>query len=413
MGAFFKKDLLQLKDDRVAFALMILMPLVLIAILGFALANDFRGVPDDIRIAIVDDDPKEAALSQLEDRLTDEFPSETVTQLMAMAPDVSAPDLLIEEVLQDEALDESIELEFVSNVMAARDNKDYAAVIAIPNGYRLYMWENMFIGHSDNDMALSLYTNSEESVRASIVEALVDHFFYEMQLQTVLNSKDALHLREDLMPNSAVVQRGVESITSFEYYTLGMSVMFVLFTAGITAGYALQEKKTHVFARILLANTPRGKYLFSRWVTTSSIVFLQLLLLFVVTSLVFNVEWRNLTATFLMTLALCIAVGGVGTLLTAVNFSMNSETASNVFQIFLISLMAFVGGSMVPVKEISPLLGQIGDLTPNGRALTGYLQIMQGHGVSEIVDTLVVLCCFGVGCFMLAVILFPRKGALS
>ena len=278
MGAFFKKDLLQLKDDRVAFALMILMPLVLIAILGFALANDFRGVPDDIRIAIVDDDPKEAALSQLEDRLTDEFPSETVTQLMAMAPDVSAPDLLIEEVLQDEALDESIELEFVSNVMAARDNKDYAAVIAIPNGYRLYMWENMFLGHADNDVALSLYTNSEESVRASIVEALVDHFFYEMQLQTVLNSKDALHLREDLMPNSAVVQRGVESITSFEYYTLGMSVMFVLFTAGITAGYALQEKKTHVFARILLANTPRGKYLFSRWVTTSSIVFLQLLL---------------------------------------------------------------------------------------------------------------------------------------
>lgn len=413
MGPYFKKDLLQIKNDRVALAIMLLMPLVLIVILGFSLAHNFRAIPDDIRIAVVDQDSEEVALSDLEDRLTKELPRETAAGLLAVAPDISAPDLLIEEVLQDESLRESIEIEFVTDVEAARDNDAYTAVIVIPSGYRLHTWEHMFLGDSDDAVALSLYTNSEEMVRSSVVESLVDHFFYELQLQTVLSGTEAEHMRADLTPESNVVHRGVEPITSFEYYTFGMGVMFVLFTAGIIANYAITEKKTHVFARMLLANTSRGKYLISKWLTTVLIVFIQLLLLFVVTSLLFDIDWRNLTAIFLVTLALSIAIGGIGSLLTSVNFSLNSQVASNVFQLFFTSIMGFVGGSMFPKGHISPLLGRIGDFTPNGRALTSYLHILQGHGVAEILDSLVILCCFGASCFVLAAILFPRKGALS
>ena len=168
MGPYFKKDLLQLSDDRVALALMLLMPLVLIAILGFSLQHSFHSVPDDIRIAVVDRDSQEAALTKLEERLSEEMPKEKVEELLAVAPDISAPDLLIEHVLQDDSLQDSIEIEFVSDVEAARDNDAYAAVIEIPRGYRLYMWEHMFLGTSDHSVALSLFTNSEEAVRSTI-----------------------------------------------------------------------------------------------------------------------------------------------------------------------------------------------------------------------------------------------------
>lgn len=413
MGPYFKKDLLQLSDDRVALALMLLMPLVLIAILGFSLQHSFQSVPDDIRIAVVDRDSQEAALTKLEERLSEEMPKEKVEELLAVAPDISAPDLLIEHVLQDDSLQDSIEIEFVSDVEAARDNDAYAAVIEIPSGYRLYMWEHMFLGTSDHSVSLSLFTNSEEAVRSTIVESLVDHFFYEMRLQTVLNRADAANLRQALTPESHIVPRGGEPVTSFQYYTAGMSVMFVLFTAGIVANYAFTEKKTHVFARMLLANTSRWKYLTSRGLTTVWIVFLQLLLLFVVTSLVFNIEWGNLAAVLLLSIALSVAVGGIGTLLTSVNFMLNSSTVSNVFQIFFTSIMAFVGGSMVPVRELSPLLGEIGHFTPNGKALSGYVQIFRGDSLAEITDSLAFLCCFGFACFLIAAILFPRKGALS
>ena len=63
---------------------------------------------------------------------------------------------------------------------------------------------------------------------------------------------------------------------------------------------------------MLLANTSRWKYLTSRGLTTVWIVFLQLLLLFVVTSLVFNIEWGNLAAVLLLSIALSVAVGGDG-----------------------------------------------------------------------------------------------------
>ena len=75
--------------------------------------------------------------------------------------------------------------------------------------------------------------------------------------------------------------------------------------------------------------------------------------------------------------------------------------------------MAFVGGSMVPVRELSPLLGEIGHFTPNGKALSGYVQIFRGDSLAEITDSLAFLCCFGFACFLIAAILFPRKGALS
>lgn len=80
MGPYFKKDLLQLSDDRVALALMLLMPLVLIAILGFSLQHSFHSVPDDIRIAVVDRDSQEAALTKLEERLSEEMPKEKVEE---------------------------------------------------------------------------------------------------------------------------------------------------------------------------------------------------------------------------------------------------------------------------------------------------------------------------------------------
>lgn len=413
MVPFLKKDILQLKNDRIALVLMLIMPLILIVILGFALSNAFRGVPDDIKIAIIDQDSLESDLDILQERLTNELPPDVVKQLVSLAPDVSVPDLFIKEVLQDESLQESIELEFVNDIEAARNEKEFAAVIVIPNEYRLSMWEQLFFGESNEHVDITLFKNSEESLRANIVESLVDHFFYEMQVQTILNRHDLQKMRKELTPESVVVQRGVESITSFEYYTIGMSVMFVLFTAGIMANYAVEEKKTHVFGRMLLANISRGKYLLSKWVTTTILAFMQMVLLFIVTSIFFAVQWHNLTGIFLITLALSIAVGGISVLLTTVNFSLNSDKASNVFQMVLISILAFVGGSMVPLKEMSPMLGMIGDLTPNGRAMTGYLHIMQGNDVSGVINTIIILGFIGIACFVIAAILFPRKGALS
>ena len=63
------------------------------------------------------------------------------------------------------------------------------------------------------------------------------------------------------MPDQNAQESARQPISSFQYYTIGMAVMFVLFVGSTIAGQANLEQKQMVFDRIRLSNRPPLMYL--------------------------------------------------------------------------------------------------------------------------------------------------------
>lgn len=85
-----------------------------------------------------------------------------------------------------------------------------------------------------------------------------------------------------------------EPINSLQYYSVGMSVMFIMFIASHLGSFAYREKQLQVYNRIILSNTSRWSYLGGIFLSVMVISIVQQAILYGVTSLIFNVVWKDL-----------------------------------------------------------------------------------------------------------------------
>src|SRR5699024_10603768 len=138
-----------------------------------------------------------------------------------------------------------------------------------------------------------------------------------------------------------------------------------------------------------------------------------LLIIFLVSRVLFNVTWENLGGFFLVTLALSFAVGGISVLLTAINYRLSSEIATNLFQTIIISIFAFLGGSFFPIGDLSEYIQFIGNFTPNGASFSAYLVMLRGNDIASIMNYIFYLLGFTFVLLIIAVISFPKRSRLS
>ncbi|NQD67181.1 ABC transporter permease, partial [Bacillus haikouensis] len=203
-----------------------------------------------------------------------------------------------------------------------------------------------------------------------------------------------------------------EPLTSITYYAVGMSVMFVLYIASNMGSFAYQEKEDHVFDRMILANVSIWKYFASILLTTIILAALQLGILFGICAIFYGVTWPDLGSFLLVTIALSLAVGSIGALLTSLNYRANSEEFSNFFSTVIVTIFAFVGGSFGEMFS-SDIMRNIGNLTPNGAGMTAYFKLFQGYPLSSIQTEILMLLLFSIIILILAVLLFPKEGGTA
>jgi ABC-2 type transport system permease protein len=297
-----------------------------------------------------------------------------------------------------------------------RKDKSYTAIIEIPQQFTYSVLQSIFLGKKQQP-TLSFYTNEQKEISAKIVEDIVTTFqerystFFALGKSGLLNSSfsmPAVHVQGKV---ETVTKR--EPINAITYYMVGMSVMFVLYIASNIGSYAFREKQLHVFNRILLANVSKWSYMIGIFLSSVLLAFLQLSLLYGITSIIYHIRWTHVTAFFAVTLALCFAVGGLSVLLTSLNYRLNSEHMSNFFASIVVTIFSLLGGSFFPSNQLSSWIHTLGNLTPNGSGMTAYLKILQGYGLAEVTGSILYLCLFSMTMVIAAVFTFPKKGALS
>ncbi|MEH7386142.1 ABC transporter permease [Bacillus sp. JJ1521] len=412
---FIKKDLLVLLRNPQELLVLVLMPLVLIAILGFALGGVMASGAESlsVKVAFIDHSDEQKDIDAFVQKVKAEgLPQEAETALIQGADQLRPTRILLDEVFGSKELKEIVELKQVEpeELNEIKNDDSYSAVIEIPENYTFDILSSALL--DDPSIAtIKLYKNEAKEIAPKVVEDILANFQRQMTSMTVIG-KAGIQLEEvgsaKLGEIETVTER--EPINSLQYYSVGMSVMFIMFIASHVGSFAYREKQLQVFNRIILSNTSRWSYLGGIFFSIVIIAMVQQSILYGVTSLVFDVVWKDLLGFFLVNLSLCFAIGGVGALLTALNYRINSEGVSSFFGNVIVAIFAFLGGSFTPIGETSSVIGMLGNFTPNGAGMASLLQLLQGVELSAISHHIYYLLGFGLVMLTAAVLSFPKRG---
>ncbi|MBM7588063.1 ABC-2 type transport system permease protein [Bacillus pakistanensis] len=412
-----KKQLLLFIRNPHELLILLGMPLVLISILGIALGGVMQSETPKIeaKVAFVEHGSSEQDFEILKKEVESRsIPEAAKVELLKGAEDIQPIKVLRDEIFGSDEMKSFFSLESISpdQLEEVKKNDDYTAIIEVPKHFSYTLLESIYL-KGDEVPSLTLTVNEGKSLSSNVVEDVLIEFQSQLTTMTRLGQA-GVDLGEveigDTVEGEVTSVSSREPIGSIVYYTVGMSVMFVLYVASSIGSFAYREKAWHVFDRLILANVSKAVY-FSSVVTSSIILsFLQLCLLYGVTALVYGVHWPDLFSFFIVTLCLSFAVGGIAALLTSLNYRAKSEGFSGIYSSILVTVLAFLGGSFFPIGDLSETMQRVGEAIPNGNGLMAYLKIFQGYPLADVASNLYWLLAFGAALMVMASFIFPRKG---
>lgn len=413
-----KKQGLVLLRNPQQLLLLVGLPIILIAILGTALAGMMDDSTPDIhvKLGILELEDEEVQMDRFLEELDSEgLPEGAVEEIQANQKQMTPIHMLKESVFGSGDLKEMVELHEVKPVdkEAVMNDDSYDALIEVPENFTYDALAFMFLDEPSQPL-LHLFQNEGSDIGFSVVEDIVQQFQEQLTLNTFTGKNgidpNVLKIDKDAFAGETIPFNQQEPVSAQGYYTIGMVVMNVLFIASTIGSMAFLEKKMHVFDRIILANVSRWIYFAGILISTSLFAFLQLMLIYGFSWLVYGVQWPHLLPFIVVSLAYAIAVGSIGVLLTALSFRINTEAILSLFSIIIVSLLAFIGGSFYPIGDSSAFLQRLGDLTPNGAGMSAYLAVLSGDGIPAISHHLYFLVLFAFVAIMIAAMSFPKRG---
>ncbi|MFC0560912.1 ABC transporter permease [Halalkalibacter alkalisediminis] len=415
-----KKDMLIMFRNRTELFLLLFMPLMLIAILGFALRGLLGGDTSGIhmQVAIVSYDDENQGIEQFVGTLDELGLTEEVAPELHLVAQEMSPYHVLTDVLEEERLKDMMEVVHlkVDEAQMALADGELVAVLTIPEHFTYQSLSKMLLQQGEGS-ELEITVKEAGSMHASIFEELIVNFVnqlnYETAISTALGGEDTLEEIGETQLGGIETVSSREPVSSFQYYTIGMAVMFVLYVGATISSRAFVEKKEHVFNRILLSGTSSFTYLSGKALSATVIAFIQLMILFGISSLIFQAFageslqfWLGI---ILISAVVSICVGGFAALLTALVIRYHSDSISNVFSGGIITLFAFAGGSFFPMTDMPDVIKEIGNWTPNGAALVAYLQWMQSLDLQVILDPVSRIGVMAIVLLLVSVLIFPKR----
>lgn len=421
IGSMITKDLKRMFRDRKGLLITLLMPTVLIAILGFSVGQMFSGDYDlePAEVAIVNEDNVAADKERLIQFLNSSFAVAGMDQKQkeAMIRGIGSfrPDLILtDEVLKSKEISSWVKAETLDREKAIRLLKEgkKSSVIVIPEGFAYHYWVSTLLPVTSSSK-IEVWRNTDQEIRGGIVESIVKSYtdvlsagllaknvFQEVAveenkgiaaygeigpLMTSLGEKGA---GMKVTYNDLPIE-GKRSISGLQYYAIAMSAMFILFAAAYGAEYSIQEKQFHTYERILLSGQGRFPLYMGRFFSTALFSLIQMIFLILVSRFLFGVDWGDTLTLIPLLLLVALGIGALSVLLSAINFWMGNEKGSDIFSMFITQIFAVAGGSFIPSFMLPEPIRLIGDYTINGAALKGFMKVMQGYGMVDMIPIMV------------------------
>src|SRR5690625_147235 len=393
--------------------LLLALPIILIIILSISLSGFISGdaIEIEAKVAFIEEENEQKQI----DTFIQDIEKSDLHPLEKTIMKEQAKELQLIKILKDDVFHEINNIIQLEEIQAEKKaeilkNDEYAAIIEIPANFTYDFLRYSFLNEGKTP-TIKLYENEGREIGVAAVKSVIDNFQEQVTIAHVAatNNINPNDLYANLDFGEITVVEQSRAVTSKEYYTIAMAVMNVLYIAVAISSFAFLEKESQVFDRIILSNVSRWTYFVGVFLSGTIFACVQLLLIFGFSRIVFGVAWELLPF-FVVTISVSMAVGGLGVLLTAINYRFHSEAVTNFFSTIIIAFLALLGGSFFPIGDLSTTVQTIGDLTPNGAGLSAYLSILRGNDLQTIWNHLVFLLSFAIILIVIAVISFPKRG---
>ena len=188
----------------------------------------------------------------------------------------------------------------------------------------------------------------------------------------------------------------------------GMMVFFMFFGAANVARTILTEDRDGTLPRLFTTPTRHGTIIAGKFVSVFLTVLLQAVVLLIAGRLIFGIHWGRIDAVALLTLAAAGVAGGLALLI--ISFTRNAAQAGAVGSgIYLV--LALLGGNFTGTAQTSGVFAVVQRLTPNGWLIRGWDATLRGGGAGDIRWQLLVTLGFAAAFFVLAVLRMRRRFA--
>lgn len=219
----------------------------------------------------------------------------------------------------------------------------------------------------------------------------------------------------DRVPGVAVAVETVGGdpwFAGFDQFTLGAQsqlVLFVFMTSMTAAAQLVMSKQLGVSRRMLSTPTSAGTVIAGETVGRFSVALLQAVVIVVVSTLVFGVDWGDPVAAGAIVLAFGLVSAAVAMLVGAM--SRNAEQAGSI-GVFASLALAALGGCMVPLAFMPEPMQTIALLTPHAWAMDGLRALItEGADLDGVLPQVGVLLAYGLVLLALATWRFRRAMA--
>lgn len=406
------KDVQLILRDRAALIFMLLAPFLLIVGLGFVTGQvaGSSGI-ETIPVAIVNQDD-----GRLGEALVETFRSDDLAELVRPT--------------------------FITNVIAARrqvDDDQAAAAIVIPAGFTDSIIPRAGQRPPAGVVKIELYKNPARPVSAGVIQAIVEGFLSRVETGRVSGEvivRQALdagliapeqierfaaamgeRLSRTAMEESAIrlrtpageAEQASATFNPMAYMAPGMALLFLMFTVSNGGRSLLVERSQGTLARLLISPTTGAQVLIGKLIGAYLTGVLQMAILIVVSSLLFDLRWGDPLGVFVLILAVVFGAIGWGMLITALARTPNQV---GVIGSAVMLIFGLLGGSFVQLNAAPEWFQWLSRLTPNAWGLDGFTILSMGGTLADLGRPLLGLAVMGLAVGGVAIALFNRRSLL-
>ncbi|MFC2069999.1 ABC transporter permease, partial [Chloroflexota bacterium] len=202
-----------------------------------------------------------------------------------------------------------------------------------------------------------------------------------------------------------------EAENASNFVISGYLVMFVFFTAALSAEMIVRERQNNTLERMLASSVRRESILGGAFLGTAIKGLIQILIFWTVGFLVFNIDMGQSPAAVIILSVLMVVVSSAFAIMLA-TLAKTQRSAGSIGSLAAL-VLAPLGGCWWPLFILPKWMQGIAKITPHGWANTGFNKLMVfGADFGAVVPEMLALLIFAVLFGIIAVYRF-RTGAVE
>lgn len=400
-----KKDLLQIIRDRNSLFLLLIVPLVLIVVIGFAFGNLFGSGSSQITITVAVSNQDSGFVGKA---IVNALHINT-DKLKITVNQYNDPNQVTDQVANNSNVNAGVVIpaatsdKFISAANTGTTPKNLVQFYSLPssNDPRATIVQNIVTGVLSSQFAGTSAVGQVYSICNRPGNHCAQSSIDAQSITTTVGKASATGGSSAVQ---ALTAGKAVTINSFDQLVPGYAIFFALFGVNAAAATILQEKEDGTFRRLLIAPVQKYALLGGKLLAQFILTLAQLAVLFGIGYFAFHLHFGSLPAVIALLIGTSFATTGLGILLVSV---VKTRRQLNPIVTLVVLLTSAVGGAWWPLFLEPAWMQQIAKIGVTAWAMEGLNGVMiLGKDFVQVAPDILGLLAYGLICFVIALRLF-------